>query len=56
MLTWGKKMQWMEVNNLTFLFSTLDPLTEIYGLGFYLQYMARWPELFMVNNIFSNGK
>ncbi|XP_023341434.1 N-alpha-acetyltransferase 20 [Eurytemora carolleeae] len=27
---------------------TLDPLTEIYGLGFYLQYMARWPELFMV--------
>jgi len=26
----------------------LDPLTEMYGLGFYLQYMARWPEYFMV--------
>ena len=27
---------------------TSDPLTEVYGLGFYLQYMARWPEYFMV--------
>ena len=26
----------------------LDPLTEMYGLSFYLQYMARWPEYFMV--------
>jgi len=25
----------------------LDPLTEMYGLGFYLQYMARWPEYLM---------
>jgi len=32
-----------------FKFSTinLDALTEVYGLGFYLQYMARWPEYFM---------
>ena len=26
----------------------LDPLTETYGVGFYLQYMARWPEYFVV--------
>ena len=26
----------------------LDPLTEMYGLSFYLQYMATWPEYFMV--------
>ena len=26
----------------------LDPLTETYGLSFYLKYMARWPEYFMV--------
>jgi len=26
----------------------LDPLTEMYGLSFYLQYLARWPEYFMV--------
>jgi len=26
----------------------LDPLTENFGLGFYLQYLARWPEYFMV--------
>lgn len=26
----------------------LDPLTETYGLGFYLQYMTRWPEYFLV--------
>ena len=26
----------------------LDPLTETYGIGFYLQYLARWPEYFLV--------
>lgn len=26
----------------------LDPLTETYGLTFYLQYLARWPEYFTV--------
>lgn len=26
----------------------LDPLTETYGVGFYLQYLARWPEYFLV--------
>ncbi|CAG0895351.1 unnamed protein product, partial [Cyprideis torosa] len=27
----------------------LDPLTETYGLNFYLQYMAHWPEFMMVS-------
>ena len=27
---------------------TLDPLTEMYGISFYLQYMAKWPEYFKV--------
>ena len=26
----------------------LDPLTETYAVGFYLQYLAKWPEYFMV--------
>lgn len=26
----------------------LDPLTETYELGFYLQYYAKWPSLFQV--------
>jgi len=26
----------------------LDPLTETYGLNFYLQYLAHWPEYFQV--------
>ncbi|RWS03959.1 N-alpha-acetyltransferase 20-like protein [Dinothrombium tinctorium] len=26
----------------------LDPLTETYGLSFYLQYMSHWPEFFQV--------
>lgn len=26
----------------------LDPLTETYDLGFYLQYHAKWPSLFQV--------
>jgi len=26
----------------------LDPLTEIYGLPFYLSYLGRWPEYFQV--------
>ena len=26
----------------------LDPLTETYGVGFYLQYLAKWPEYFLV--------
>jgi len=26
----------------------LDPFTETYGIGFYLQYLARWPEYFLV--------
>jgi len=26
----------------------LDPLTETYGLSFYLQYLAHWPEYFTV--------
>ena len=25
----------------------LDPLTETYGVGFYLTYLARWPEYFL---------
>lgn len=29
-------------------FSNLDPLTETYGLSFYLQYLAHWPEYFQV--------
>jgi N-terminal acetyltransferase B complex catalytic subunit len=28
--------------------SNLDPLTETYGLSFYLQYLAHWPEYFQV--------
>jgi len=27
----------------------LDPLTETYGISFYLQYLARWPEYFLVS-------
>jgi N-terminal acetyltransferase B complex catalytic subunit len=26
----------------------LDPLTENYDVSFYLQYLAKWPELFLV--------
>ncbi|XP_039264830.1 N-alpha-acetyltransferase 20-like [Styela clava] len=26
----------------------LDPLTETYGLSFYLQYLAKWPEFFTI--------
>jgi len=26
----------------------LDPLTETYGLSFYMQYLAHWPEFFQV--------
>ena len=26
----------------------LDPLTETYGLSFYLEYLAHWPEYFQV--------
>lgn len=26
----------------------LDPFTETYGLSFYLQYLAHWPEYFQV--------
>lgn len=26
----------------------LDPLTETYGLNFYLQYLSKWPEFFTV--------
>lgn len=29
-------------------FSNLDPLTETYGLSFYMQYLAHWPEYFQV--------
>lgn len=28
--------------------SNLDPLTETYGLPFYIQYLAHWPEYFQV--------
>lgn len=28
--------------------TNLDPLTETYGLDFYYQYLAKWPELFQV--------
>lgn len=28
--------------------SNLDPLTETYGLSFYTQYLAHWPEYFQV--------
>lgn len=30
------------------LYSNLDPLTETYGLSFYMQYLAHWPEYFQV--------
>jgi N-terminal acetyltransferase B complex catalytic subunit len=26
----------------------LDPLTETYGLSFYMQYLAHWPEYFQI--------
>jgi len=26
----------------------IDPLTETYGIGFYLQYLSRWPEYFQI--------
>ncbi|KAJ8978635.1 hypothetical protein NQ317_009094 [Molorchus minor] len=29
----------------------LDPLTETYGLSFYMQYLAHWPEYFQVTRI-----
>ncbi|RCH99152.1 N-terminal acetyltransferase [Rhizopus azygosporus] len=32
-----------EFNNIN-----LDPLTETYNISFYLQYLARWPDLFSV--------
>lgn len=32
----------------------LDPLTETYGLSFYLQYLAHWPEYFQVAESPSN--
>ena len=32
----------------------LDPLTETYGVQFYLQYLARWPEYFLVAESPSN--
>lgn len=40
-----------------FLFNNvnLDPLTETYGLPFYLQYLAHWPEYFQVAES-PNGK
>lgn len=25
--------------------TNLDPLTETYNIGFYLEYLTRWPEL-----------
>merc|ERR550534_1951590 len=31
-----------------FNFVNLDPLTETYGLTFYLQYLAHWPEYFQL--------
>lgn len=30
------------------IFRNLDPLTETYGLSFYMQYLAHWPEYFQV--------
>lgn len=30
------------------LYRNLDPLTETYGLSFYMQYLAHWPEYFQV--------
>lgn len=39
------------MNSLTNLFlnyRNLDPLTETYGLSFYMQYLAHWPEYFQV--------
>lgn len=29
----------------------LDPLTETYGLSFYMQYLAHWPEYFQGRKI-----
>lgn len=34
--------------NSTLIYSNLDPLTETYGLPFYMQYLAHWPEYFQV--------
>lgn len=31
-----------------FIRRNLDPLTETYGLSFYMQYLAHWPEYFQV--------
>lgn len=31
-----------------FPFRNLDPLTETYGLSFYMQYLTQWPEYFQV--------
>lgn len=33
---------------LLILHSNFDPLTETYGLSFYTQYLARWPEYFQL--------
>lgn len=33
---------------ITFVCRNLDPLTETYGLSFYMQYLAHWPEYFQV--------
>lgn len=29
-------------------FRNFDPLTETYGLSFYTQYLAKWPEYFQL--------
>jgi hypothetical protein len=28
--------------------SNLDPLTETYSIAFYLQYLAQWPDYFVI--------
>jgi N-terminal acetyltransferase B complex catalytic subunit len=35
----GDLLRFNEVN--------VDPLTETYGIGFYMSYMVRWPEYFL---------
>ncbi|RNA08292.1 N-alpha-acetyltransferase 20-like [Brachionus plicatilis] len=38
----------LKINNVN-----LDPLTENFGLPFYLQYLTKWPEMFQVNETIS---
>lgn len=45
-MTTFRRFSLQDVDNLSK--CNLDPLTETYELGFYLQYHAKWPSLFQV--------